>query len=259
MSVDREVFVAPRRARWDRLDALARRGPDDAAEWTELAEQYRATCADLAMARSLGMPADIQHYLDDLAGRAHNKLYSVREAGIGRSVLHDAIHGFPRELRAQIVFFALACALFYGPFLVGFVGGLGSPEFAARVLSEAQLEAMEQAYSGDLVRGFGGDANMAGFYVFNNVGIAFRVFATGALLGVGSMFYLVYNGVTLGTVFGYLLAAGRGYNLLTFVAGHSAWELTGVCVAGAAGLKMGWSLLATGGRTRIGSLRAAAP
>ena len=46
-----------------------------------------------------------------------------------------------------------------------------------------------------LSRGGGGDAMMAGFYVYNNVGIAFRCFSTGALAGLGSVFYLVYNGV----------------------------------------------------------------
>lgn len=259
MSVDRDAFVSPRRGRWDRLDHLVTRGPGGAVEWSELAAGYRALCADLATARSLGLPADIQHYLDDLAGRAHNQLYSVREAGLGTSILRDALHAFPRELRAHLGFFLLSSALFYGPFVIGLLGGLASPEFAGRVLSPPQLEALEEAYSGDLARGFGGDATMAGFYVMNNVGIAFRVFATGALLGLGSMFYLVYNGLVIGTVVGYLASVGRGYNLLTFVSGHSAWELTGVCVAGAAGLRLGWAILVPGASTRAGSLRAAAP
>ena len=49
---------------------------------------------------------------------------------------------------------------------------------------------------------------MAGFYVWNNVGIAFRCFATGALFGLGSVFYLVYNGLVLGTIEGHLWARG---------------------------------------------------
>ena len=259
MAIDREGFVAPRKDRWDRLQQLVSLGPSGAAEWSELASGYRALCADLATARSLGLPVDIQGFLDDLAGRAHNRLYSVRGAGLGLSILRDALHGFPAELRSQLAFFVLATALFYGPFLVGAIGGSTSPDFAGRVLSTGQLEGLEQAYSGDLARGFSADSTMAGFYVFNNVGIAFRVFATGAFAGLGSMFYLVYNGLVIGTVMGYLGAAGRGFNLLTFVSGHSAWELTGICVAGAAGLRMGWALVATKGRTRTASLRAAAP
>lgn len=256
---NRDAFVGARRDRWTRLERLVDRGPDGAAQWAELAVGYRAVCADLAAARSSGLPRDVQDFLDDLSGRAHNRLYGVRARGIGWSLLRDALHGFPRELRRQWPFFAAAMLLFYGPLTVGMVGAAADPDFAGLVLPSQELEALEQMYGGDLARGFGGDATMAGFYVFNNVGIAFRCFATGVLFGAGPVFYLVYNGLVIGTVMGYLQSVGLGGNLLEFVAGHSAWELTGVCVAGAGGLRMGWALVATGGRTRVGSLRAAAP
>ena len=119
---------------------------------------------------------------------------------------------------------------------------------------------MEQMYGESIgSRGVGGDTSMAGFYVLNNVGIAFRCFATGVLFGLGPLFYLVYNGLTIGAVAGHLTAVGLGGNLLEFTSGHSAWELTGVCVAGAAGLKMGWAMVVTDGRTRRGSMAVAAP
>ena len=100
---------------------------------------------------------------------------------------------------------------------------------------------------------------MAGFYVQNNVGIAFRCFATGALAGLGSIFFLVYNGLIIGATFGYLGNVGLGGNLLEFTSGHSAWELTGICLSGAAGLRLGWAMIVTDGRTFVGSLRRAAP
>lgn len=257
--IDREQFVARRRDRWQALEELVARHPQTGTEWGSLASGYRSLCSDLATARSIGMPADVQMYLDELAGRAHNQLYSVRGAGLGRSILRDALHGFPFELRRQLPFFLLSSLLFYGPLLVGLLGALADPDFASRVIPQGQLEGMEQAYSGELARGFGGDAQMAGFYVLNNVGISFRVFATGVMFGLGSVFYLVYNGLVMGTLMGWLGSAGVGGNLFTFVMGHAPWELTGVCVAGAAGLRMGWALISTHGRTRLGSLRAVAP
>ena len=54
-------------------------------------------------------------------------------------------------------------------------------------------------------------------------------------------------------------ATGGGWNLLTFTAGHSAWELTGIVVAGTAGLRLGLALVITGGHTRVFSVREAAP
>ncbi|MCB9689547.1 MAG: stage II sporulation protein M [Alphaproteobacteria bacterium] len=254
----RDAFVAAGRSRWTRLETLLAKHPDGPREWSELAAGYRAAHADLATARSRGLPPDVQAFLDELAARAHTLLYGLRRTG-GTRILDDALHGFPAELRRQWPFFLGALVLFYGPLLIGFVGSWLDPGFAARILSEDQLASVEEMYSGDLARSSGADMQMAGFYVFNNVGIAFRCFATGILAGAGPLFYLIYNGLTIGTVGGYLTGVGLGGNLLAFVVGHSAWELTGVCVAGAGGLRMGWALIATGGRSRIGSLSAAGP
>jgi uncharacterized membrane protein SpoIIM required for sporulation len=256
---DREQFVARRRDRWERLEQLVVRGPQSPEEWSQLAATYRAVCADLASARSGGLPADVQAFLDDLAGRAHNRLYSVRESGLGLSILSDALHGFPLELRRHWLAFLLSSVLFYGPFVLGLTAAASDAEFAGRVLPVPMLEQLEEAYSGGLDRGFGQDATMAGFYVWNNVGIAFTVFATGVMFGLGSLYYLVYNGLLMGTMIGHLISAGVGGNLLIFVCGHAPWELTGICVAGASGLRMGWALIVTRGQSRLASLRMAGP
>ena len=73
--------------------------------------------------------------------------------------------------------------------------------------------------------------NGSGFYVYNNVGIAFRCFATGILFGLGSLFFLIYNGITIGTVLGHVIAAGHGHNILTFVCTHGTFELTAIGIA----------------------------
>jgi uncharacterized membrane protein SpoIIM required for sporulation len=98
---------------------------------------------------------------------------------------------------------------------------------------------------------------MMGFYVFNNVGIAFRCFATGILFGLGSAFFLVYNGALTGAVMGHVIRVGGGYNILTFISGHGPLELGAIVISGAAGLEMGRSLVVTEGRTRLASLWAA--
>jgi uncharacterized membrane protein SpoIIM required for sporulation len=120
---------------------------------------------------------------------------------------------------------------------------------------------MVDAYSEgfDKGRATGVDTGMAGFYVYNNIGIAFRCFATGIFYGAGSIFFLVYNGLMIGTVTGFVSQAGFGHNILTFMCGHGPFELTAIIIAGAAGLRMGYALIETEGRTREGSLRAAAP
>lgn len=255
----REDFVRRGRPRWDAVeDLLVHPGPRGGEAWAALSSGYRALCADLARARTLDLPDDVQGYLDDLAARAHNALYGVRRRTRRDPVAYLFVD-VPREVRAQGLFVLAASVLFYGPFVLCAIGAFQSEAFAAQVLPPEQLRAMAESYSEPTVRSFSQDAGMAGFYVYNNVGIAFRCFATGAFAGLGSLFFLVYNGAVIGTVMGHLASAGSGWNLLGFVAGHSAWELTGITLSGAAGLRLGWALVATGGRTRWGSVRAVAP
>ena len=260
MSEDRDAFIPARRPRWNRLEnLLSQRRLRQAEDWSELSKLYRSTCADLASAQARELPRDILAYLDQLSGRAHNRLYAIRRRG-GLGIAALLYREFPIELRKQWALFLVANLFFYGPMTVGIVGSLLDSSFAFSILPESQLKAMESMYSSsEMERAAGEDAAMAGFYVWNNVGIAFRCFATGALAGLGSVFYLVYNGLVLGAVKGHLFSVGYGMNLLSFIAGHGPWELTGVVVAGTAGLKLGYAMVVTDGRTRAGSLKAAGP
>jgi uncharacterized membrane protein SpoIIM required for sporulation len=258
-----DAFVATRQLRWTELDgiltgrALHRR---DGATIARAVSLYRIVCSDLMRARSAGYTPDLLAYLDGLVSRAHNAIYGARPFR-----LPDFVRGiyreFPRAVRKNGLFFALSTALFLIPLAIGLIAGMGSREAATQIIPAEMLEGMAESYSTgfDQGRSEGVDAGMAGFYVYNNVGIAFRCFATGIFFCLGSVFFLVYNGLVIGTVTGFVSQAGYGQNILTFMCGHAPFELTAILIAGAAGLRMGWALVDTGGRTRIGSLRGAAP
>jgi uncharacterized membrane protein SpoIIM required for sporulation len=259
-----DEFVAARKPDWDELDALVGAGDalhlKDGAGISRVAALYRSLCADLMRSRAARYTPDLGGYLDALAGRTHATLYGAQPFH-APSLVALFTRDFPRALRANWRLFAVACALFYLPFVVGLLGSLGSDDFAMKVLPGPVLEEMSSSYS----RGFGAgrdagsNTGMAGFYVYNNVGIAFRCFATGILFGAGSLFFLIYNGLFTGAVVGYVMSAGHGGNIWTFMCGHTPFELTAIVIAGGAGLQMGYSLVDTGGLTRVGSLRRAAP
>lgn len=262
--MSQDEFVRTREDDWRALEALLQGGrplhrlpaPEQISRAAAL---YRAVCADLMRARAAGYEAEVVDRLDGLAARGLAALYrapAFRAGAVWDLVARD----FPRAVRRHGRFFALALILFLAPGLLGFFGSLRSRAFAVQVLPEQAIQQMEEAYAEgfDQGRSEGADTSMAGFYVYNNVGIAFRCFATGALFGLGSVFFLVYNGLSIGAVAGSVAAAGHGRNLFTFIAGHGAFELTAIVIAGAAGLVMGWALVVTGGRTRTGSVRARA-
>ena len=99
---------------------------------------------------------------------------------------------------------------------------------------------------------------MFGYYVMHNIGIAFQTFAAGLLFGLGSVFFLIFNGLVIGAVSGHLTEIGYGQTFWSFVIGHGAFELSAITLAGAAGLQLGWSLVAPGRLARSEALRLAA-
>ncbi|HEY7371991.1 MAG TPA: stage II sporulation protein M [Polyangia bacterium] len=256
-----DEFVAARQQDWAELEQLLAAGKGlrklPPASIARAAAIYRAVSSDLMRAQAAGYSPDVIALLDGLAARAHNTLYSAPPYRL-RAVWELIAADFPRTLRRYGRFFALAIALFVLPGVVGFTGAVKSRAFALRILSPPMVEQMEKAYAEGFGKGreAGVDTAMAGFYVYNNVGIAFRCFATGVLFGLGSLFFLVYNGLVIGSVAGLVTAAGHGRNLLTFTCTHGAFELTAIVISATAGLVMGYALVDTRGRTRFGSLRA---
>jgi uncharacterized membrane protein SpoIIM required for sporulation len=258
--LDRETLVARRSPDWQELAKIlaADKPLSDlpAARISRAAALYRAVCGDLMRARQTGSAADVVHYLDALTARAHNALYGSRNYAL-RDAAEALRTGFPRAFRKNWRFMLVAALLFVVPLVIGWLGAMRSPAFAASVLPLKTLEELSRTYAEGFAKGRAGEANaaMAGFYVDHNVGIAFRCFATGILFGIGSVYYTLYNGLFLGAVFGFVQHAGHGRNLLTFVCGHSPFELTALVIASGAGLRMGGALIVTEGRTRLGSLR----
>lgn len=262
--VSQDLFVRERQAKWQQLESLllSDKGihtlPPERI--SAVGRLYRTICADLMRARSAGYGRDLVAYLDALAAKAHNGLY--RSEPYRFSAVWDLIaRDFPRQVRTEWRFMAAASALFLVPLFIVLASTLVDPQTAIEIMPRAQLEMAAESYS----EGFSGgrdesvDTGMAGFYVYNNIGIAFRTFATGIFFGLGSIFFLVFNGVVIGATLGYVMTAGAGRNILTFVMGHGSFELTAIVISGAAGMRMGYAMIRTEGRTRIGSLRRHGP
>jgi uncharacterized membrane protein SpoIIM required for sporulation len=250
------------------LDSLVRRASSrglkalGGEEIAHLAPLYRDVCADLARAEAERYGAPLLDYLHGLTAAAHTVLYAT-EAKARAGGFADRVHGwvgaFPRTFRANGRYMALGFALFFLPLFAGFFATLANPDFAFRVAPEAMLRPLTEAYARgfDEGRGLGENAMMAGFYVNHNIGIALRCFALGVFGGVGSAFYLVQNGVAIGAILGYVVSQGAGQNILTFIIGHGSFELGAIGIAGGAGLRLGWSVVAPGDKTRTASLQAA--
>lgn len=197
-----------------------------------------------------------------LAGEAQRVVYRDASGGgrlDGRAMIRLLLEEFPTALRVNRAWVGTAAALFLLPFAYGVWGAASDPVFAEAVVPAETRDLLGDSYREQIERSGDENAFMAGFYVYNNVSIALRAVAGGVFAGLGSAWTLLWNGLVLGGFTGWILGEGLGANFLRFTSGHVVWELTAIVIAGAAGLRLGASLIVTEGRTRGASLRASGP
>jgi uncharacterized membrane protein SpoIIM required for sporulation len=168
----------------------------------------------------------------------------------------------PQAVRAHRLYMWTALALFGLPLLIIGLLCYFDPGFVLSVQdinTVREFDAMYGPSSNPVgrTRSAGGDWSAFGFYIMNNIGIAFKCFAGGVFFGLGSLFFLAFNGAVIGAVAGYLTYKGYTETFYSFVVTHGAFELTAIVISGAAGLAIGHALVAPRRLTRAQALKKA--
>ena len=215
----------------------------------------------LALARDRQYSPDLIDRLNQLVLRGHHLLYGAR-GGHPARVLKFLAADFPRVVRDEWRLVAASTLLFFGPLLAMIAALAIHPDFIYYLLDPRQVAQYQDMYDPSNprlgMRESDDNLMMFAFYIWNNVKIGFQTFATGMAFGLGTIFYLLSNGLTIGAVAGYLTAVGHGVPFWSFVSGHSAMELGAIVLSGVAGLKLGGALIAPRGLSRKAALVQAA-
>lgn len=224
----------------------------------ELAHRFRRLCHDLALVRDREYSAAIADDLHRRVLAVHQRIYGAAQP-TSDALLRFVGGDFPRLVRDEWRVVLSAAALFFLPLLLTVFAIPMFPDAVLLFLSEdtiREVEAMYAPTAAHLGRPLAASDEWAmwGFYVAHNVRIDFQAFAGGIAFAVGTVFYLLYNALFLGAIAGHLTQIGLGEAFWGFVAGHSAFELCGAVLSGAAGLKIGGAMLAPGRRTRLAAL-----
>lgn len=260
-----ESFHALHGAEWDAIEAwlaarLRPRVRDRATDAPgimadhEFPAAYRRLCQQLALAERRAYSSLLLERLRDLAHRGHLVLYRPRPVR-ARVAFEFFAAEFPRLVRRHWRSMTVAAVLLFLPFFALTAALQVRPELVHALLDPeriGQIEAMYDPSDGATRMGRDDETDlmMFGFYVWNNVSIGFRTFASGLLFAVPAIITLAYNGIFFGAVAGHLTAIGYGGPFWRFVATHGAPELIAIVIAGGAGLQIGMALLAPGRRTR---------
>jgi uncharacterized membrane protein SpoIIM required for sporulation len=253
-------FIDERKNNWQRLEDLLSvletssiRGLPR-AEVREFGELYRRAAADLAIARAETRDPKLVNYLNSLVIRAHGKIYRAENQGFGL-IWNFFAREFPQTFRKNFRYIAIAFGIFAFCTVVGFALTWQNPDFSQFVYADVshQVRANDKWWL-DL-----NNANQLGasMIMTNNVLVTFKVFAMGALFGVGAFYDLAFEGLRLGSVFAvcYKIDPEFGNALASFVVGHGVIELSCIFICAGAGMMIGYAMINPGDLTRGQALK----
>ncbi|MGO1509117.1 MAG: stage II sporulation protein M [Actinomycetaceae bacterium] len=249
--MDAEALGAVRGDRWERLDELSRRRSLTGAEADELVRLYQSTSADLSRVRTRAADAYVTGRLSDLLARARGRISGTHEIS-WRAIRDLFVVTMPLALwrvrrwthAVTVLFLVLAFATGYHYATTpGALAEMGTP-------SELQSYADEQfaAYYSNYP-----SHDFAAQVWTNNAWIAAQAVGLG-ITGVFPVYVLGVNAIGLGQSGAVMAEYGDLGVFFSLLAPHGLLELTAIFVAGAAGLRLFWTMLVPGDRRRMTAL-----
>ncbi len=255
-----QSFEQQHRHTWEEIERLLD-NPKVIENSARCAECYMLLSQHLALAKQRLYDGALIERLNKLVMRLYRELYRYRSQS--RFNLYAFLkRGFPLSLYQHRYFIAVALMVFVLP---GLIAGLWVffDEFAIySMLDSSQIRQVEQMYDPAASklgreRESETDVFMFGFYIQNNISVAFRCFASGLLAGIGTLLVLISNGLHIGSIAGHLTRLDYVDTFYPFVITHGAFELTAIVFSGAAGLRLGYTILSPGRVSRLVALRQA--
>jgi uncharacterized membrane protein SpoIIM required for sporulation len=254
-------FITQRKNAWQRLEDLLKL-LDTATlkrlrreEVRELGRIYRRTASDLAIARAESRDPRLVNYLNSLVIRAHGRIYRAESHGWKRVLLFFT-QELPQTFRRTWRYTLLSFSVFALFGFFGFIGTRNDPEFSELVGVDPTFREMNIETKTRWWETLNNQNQVgASAIITNNIQVTIYTFAFGALCGLGTLFYLAYNGANIASVVALTYRAGFGSDLVTFMVGHGVIELSCIFISGGAGLLIGSAMIMPGNMTRADALK----
>jgi uncharacterized membrane protein SpoIIM required for sporulation len=260
--VNLDEFVRDRTPAWSELAQLvdaaggrpARLGADGVRR---LGTSYRSAAADLEYARRRFPSDPVVLQLEGLVQRGRHAVYHTTPKTT--TLREFASHGYWRRVRERpaLLLCAIVC-LAFPTALAGYWAWRDPGAASGLVPSQYQSVTEPRPPGADLGRSVDEQADLAATIFTNNIRVAFLAFAGGILLGIGTVYVLITNGVLLGAVAGLAIGAGNGRPFFELVLAHGVLELSCIAVSGYAGFRLASAIVDPGTRARGAALRAEA-
>lgn len=245
--MDLDAFSAVNAPRWARLEELSRRGRLTGAEADELVLLYQEVATHLSRVRSAAPDPAVVSRLSDLLGRARAAIAGSHDpswADVARFVTVSLPAALYRIRWWTVAVTVAFCALA----VVAGVHVYTDPEAQAAMGTPSELERYAEREFAHYYSNYPGESFAAQVWT-NNAWIAAQCVAFG-ITGFWPLMVLVQNAVAVGAAGGVMALHDGLAIFFQLILPHGLMELTAIFVAGAAGLKIAWTVVDPGGRPR---------
>ena len=254
------AFLRQNKEKWTEYEQLLFSSEGKPSDPDRLAALYIQLTDDLAYARTFYPRSQTTRYLNGLAARTHLAIY--RNKAEKRNRFMDF---FGREL--PLIYFHArrelwtAFGVFSFVFLIGLLTAINDDAFVRAIMGDGYVNmTIRNIKAGDPMGVYKEEPSLPMFLsiAVNNIRVSFLAFAGGIFLSVGTLYLLFNNGIMVGAFFGLFYLHGDLAEALPVIYIHGTLELSAIVIAGAAGFKLGNSILFPGTHSRKRSLQQSA-
>lgn len=259
--MDGQRWLARQEPQWRRYESLLQKAEKrglkklTGREVQELSGLYRMVAADLARARARQLGTGVTDQLKQLTLRGYSQIYQGGRRPAWRSVWEFVCWGFPAVVQETWVFTVLATAVFLVGGLIGWWFTWRDPVFMHLIIPPRIVDIVQedgQLWMGSIV---GSEPLASSDIMQNNISVTFSTFAGGMLAGVGTLYILWINGLSIAAIATLVGQNKLAYPFWAFVFPHGALELPAIFLAGGAGLLLARAVVFPGRYKRLAALK----
>ncbi|BCW05139.1 stage II sporulation protein M [Arthrobacter sp. NtRootA1] len=247
--MDIDAFSAVHGDKWSRLTFLAHKRRLTGSEADELLRLYQTVSAHLSLIRSVAPETALSSSLSAALAQARTRFTGARS-----NFMEDLARFFVIALPAafyRLRWLTVWCGVFFVLVSGAYALWIGTSPEALRAAFGSD-DRVRQYIEDDFIDYYSENpaASFAGAVWTNNAWISAQAVAFG-ITGFWVPMILFLNAQGVGAAAGVFASAGKLDVFFSYILPHGLMELTAVFIACAAGLKIFWSMVRPGPRTRM--------
>ena len=251
-------FINQNKKKWAQFERMSKQNQSDPDELSDL---FIEITDDLAYARTHYSKRSVKVYLNSLAQKSFHGIYKNKRTPFSAFIqfwttsLPLEMYRIRKALLASFVVFAVGM-------LIGMVSTMDDPDFLGAVIGYEYVHMTEQnIVNGEPMSVYGNNGGEMYSFISiaqNNLRVTLMAFVLGIFFSVGSAIYMFFNGIMVGAFQWFFKVRGLLLTSFLTIWVHGAFEISGIVIAGAAGITLGNGFMFPGTLTRMQSLSIAA-